>query len=284
MYTFLEDVFDVTRYPAGETHLKLAKPAGKEALYAAAYGSKLVIECHAYDMNGLLLVKAADTSLKAMGINATFFVPYFPFAREDRRHHRADGQELLIAMEFLQGTNLVIVDPHSEVAGTIPHISQEDAVRCLDNEVGLTRNSPAIVIPDAGAAKKAYEWKPVGQVPIMGYKKRDASSGSLSGFGVHFNSNLNNCPVLIVDDICDGGGTFLGLADVVKAKGAGKLTLAVTHGLFTKGPEALTRDGYFDRLVTFRSPWTDPRRVGSVRGLETVPFQKLWKQAQGNIR
>ena len=53
-----------------------------------------------------------------------------------------------------------------------------------------------------------------------------------------------NC--LIVDHICDGGGTFIGLAEELKKKNAGKLFLAVSHGIFNKGFDDLKCfDGIF---------------------------------------
>jgi ribose-phosphate pyrophosphokinase len=55
---------------------------------------------------------------------------------------------------------------------------------------------------------------------------------------------------LIVDDICDGGGTFIGLAAELKNKNAGKLYLAVSHGIFSKGFDSLK---CFDKIFTTNS-------------------------------
>jgi len=54
-----------------------------------------------------------------------------------------------------------------------------------------------------------------------------------------------------VDDICDGGGTFLGLATALKEKNAGKLSLIVSHGIFSKGFEELNKS--FDTVFTTNS-------------------------------
>ena len=54
--------------------------------------------------------------------------------------------------------------------------------------------------------------------------------------------------ILIVDDICDGGGTFLGLAQELKAKNAGNLYLAVSHGIFSRGFEDLEK--VFTKIYT----------------------------------
>jgi ribose-phosphate pyrophosphokinase len=89
-------------------------------------------------------------------------------------------------------------------------------------------------------------------------KHRDVKTGQLSGFKVQ-SDDMQGRDCLIVDDICDGGGTFLGLAEALKAKGAGRLYLAISHGIFSKGVEPLTT--VFDHIFT-----TD-----SIRNWENTP-------------
>ena len=72
----------------------------------------------------------------------------------------------------------------------------------------------------------------------------------MSGFAVYSN-DLKGATCVIVDDICDGGGTFLGLATELKAKNAGELILIVTHGIFSKGLESLT--SVFDKIYSTNS-------------------------------
>ena len=62
----------------------------------------------------------------------------------------------------------------------------------------------------------------------------------LTGFKVYA-EDLKGCDCLIVDDICDGGGTFIGLANELKNKNAGKLYLAVSHGIFSRGFDDLEK-------------------------------------------
>jgi ribose-phosphate pyrophosphokinase len=69
-------------------------------------------------------------------------------------------------------------------------------------------------------------------------KKRDPETGKLDGFSIYDydpNPNSNGTELLIVDDICDGGGTFVGLAKKLREAGAKKVHLFVTHGIFSKG-------------------------------------------------
>ena len=66
-----------------------------------------------------------------------------------------------------------------------------------------------------------------------------------------------------MDDICDGGGTFLGLADELRKRNAGPLHLAISHGIFSKGTEVLRQK--FDRLFT-----TDSIRSTDEIGVERI--------------
>jgi phosphoribosylpyrophosphate synthetase len=51
--------------------------------------------------------------------------------------------------------------------------------------------------------------------------------------------SIDKRDILIVDDICDGGATFIELAKIIKPMNPSSLTLFVTHGIFSKGFEPL---------------------------------------------
>ena len=105
-------------------------------------------------------------------------------------------------------------------------------------------NDPNIVLvaPDAGAAKKIFHLASELNISeiITCEKKRNVNNGELSDFKIHADDIKNkNC--LIIDDICDGGRTFVGIAKALKNKNAGKIYLAVSHGIFSNGFEKLKR-------------------------------------------
>jgi ribose-phosphate pyrophosphokinase len=124
-----------------------------------------------------------------------------------------------------------------------------------------------IVIPDNGASSRVMSLTGAG-TGLTGhyihqcYKKRDPQTGALSGFQVPM-SGLKGRDLLIIDDLCDGGGTFVGLAKALKAHVASKVFLFVTHGIFSKGlplegiDHVYTTDSYDaapeGRSKTFRS-------------------------------
>jgi ribose-phosphate pyrophosphokinase len=88
--------------------------------------------------------------------------------------------------------------------------------------------------PDAGAQDR-YKGL-VGEAfnVLTGKKKRDSQTGKLSGFEI--NSGVRKSDNIIIwDDLCDAGGTFIGQYNVLKELGYKKIGLYTTHGLYTKG-------------------------------------------------
>ena len=79
-------------------------------------------------------------------------------------------------------------------------------------------------------------------------KTRDVATGKIDGFEVYSGQLDNTKPCIIVDDICDGGGTFIGLAKQLNLKGGGDLYLAVSHGIFSNGLQTL--NDYCKRIYT----------------------------------
>ncbi|MCV6630794.1 MAG: ribose-phosphate diphosphokinase [Flavobacteriaceae bacterium] len=224
-------------FPGGEPHIEIEPLQDTKTA---------VCICHRignFEDFGFLLL--AIGALKRMGIRSiSAFIPYFPAARQDRVTTPGTALSVKVYADILnqQGLDqLLIFDPHSEVTTAVLQ-----APTVLSNHIfiqELLQELPPdlyIVSPDAGAQKKIYELGGYLQdyEVIEAGKKRDVKSGKLSGFRVYA-EDLEGRDCLIVDDICDGGGTFIGLAAALKAKNAGNLYLAVSHGIFSKGLEPL---------------------------------------------
>lgn len=245
-----EDLFSVMHYPAGESHVELVKRPSDRVVY--------IIAGRVNNFESLMNCVTGHRILVRQGFAPEWFIPYFPFGRHDRRIDKNDGLELGLAMEMAAELNPVTLDPHSDVLGQMRHIPQAEVVKLWEDKGMFPNGDVVFVIPDAGATKKAFTWLN-GRPAVQGFKHRDMRTGKLSGFGLapsaeNFLLKGTNC--VIVDDICDGGGTFLGLADVLKDYGVDTLTLAVTHGLFTQGTNHLFEK--FDNIVStgfHRSDW-----------------------------
>lgn len=97
-------------------------------------------------------------------------------------------------------------------------------------------NLMSLVAPDAGALKKTEELARRFKVPFArADKKRDPITGKLSGAVVYCDAHIGKKNFLIVDDICDGGRTFLSLEPLLREYTDGQVNLYVTHGIFSAG-------------------------------------------------
>jgi len=258
VYASLDELFERFSYPAGESHIRLRQGVDLSGL--------VTIEADARGFEDLAQIVTADRILRRAGISVRWFVPYFPFARHDRRNDAGDGFELQLALELVNEIDVVVADPHSEVTAQLTHYSQVDSVAAW-RRAGVFDSNPIVVIPDAGAAKKAYDWLDGADV-VQAQKHRDPQTGKLSGFSIPV-ADLKGRPCIIVDDICDAGGTFLGLAEQLQKANAGALSLAVTHGLFTKGTQTLLER--FDSLHSFHLRDKEP-----IEGVQAIPYSDLY--------
>jgi ribose-phosphate pyrophosphokinase len=198
-------------------------------------------------------------------------LPFIPGARQDRLN--SSGDYLFTAKFIAKIINggiferVVVVDPHSEVApALIDNCRVVNLIKGNSCSASLIlgtlkkENYAAVVAPDAGAEKRAKEWSNALGIPVIhAWKTRDISNGKLTGFGHEpIPVDVQGKKMLVVDDICDGGGTFVGLGEVLKKSNI-QVDLFVTHGVFSKGVRHLTQ--IFDKVYTTDTiPQTDDIR------------------------
>lgn len=191
-----------------------------------------------------------DALADRTGVYPELVLPYVPGARQDRRN--PDGDFLFTAKSVAKMVNerklksVTILDPHSDVvAALIDHCRVHTVADILDrnsfHQPFLEPRYAAIVTPDGGAEKRAGGVAQLYNLPLIhAWKKRDTATGKLTGFGIESVDPhlVEDGRFLVVDDICDGGGTFLGLANEMQKQGI-SADLYVTHGIFSQGTKDL---------------------------------------------
>lgn len=206
--------------------------------------------------NDLGLFCLAIDALRRMGVKTiNAFIPYFPAARQDRVMIPGEPLSVKVYADIINSLNLEkiqVFDPHSEVTPALLNncevITNYDFIQKVIKNIG---SEVLLISPDGGALKKIYKVSEyLGGIEVIECSKsRDVKTGKLSGFKV-YSEDLQGKDCLIVDDICDGGGTFIGLAEELKNKNAGNLYLAISHGIFNKGFESLS---VFKKIFTTNS-------------------------------
>lgn len=196
---------------------------------------------------------AVDICRRANVESITLIIPFVPYARQDRIAARGDPFSIRVFANFVNSLNLnrvLMTDPHSEITPALLNNSwvmpqyevARQAVLLLDE---YSVDPIALVAPDLGAAKKIialrahlFERYHTTFPIIQCDKTRDVETGKITDFRI-LDGDPKGFHCLMIDDICDGGGTFLGLSDVLAAAGAGDQSLYVTHGIFSKGIDIL---------------------------------------------
>jgi len=259
-------------FSGGEVHVQFPD-------LPAAAGRGLVAQRVNSSDDLVAVLLAADALRGALpGIALDLLMPYVPYARQDRRMVAGDPLSIRVLADLVNacgfGTVLVL-DPHSDVTAAVidrcHSLPVHDHVAAALDHCGATR----VVIPDAGATKrvhgmlKALGDRGAGVATVQATKTRDlANRGRITGMQLEAGGDVAGQTCLIVDDICDGGRTFLELSKLLRGHGAAAVFLYVTHGIFSHGLEPLLAcpdaEGRLDGVFTTDSIRTRPPTPGLV--------------------
>jgi ribose-phosphate pyrophosphokinase len=190
-------------------------------------------------------------------------VLYFPYSRMDRENdfytfNLKYVAQMINDMNFYE---VIVGDIHSDVAPALinnytGYSSIDILFETFRDEIGISDFS--IMFPDAGAQKRygtgfAYH-------TLVGFKERDFSDGRILGMKV-FGDVHPGKPVVIIDDLCSKGGTFIGAAKALKEAGAGDIYLIVGHCENTIDEGAVFTSGLIKKVYTTDSIYSNPTTI-----------------------
>jgi ribose-phosphate pyrophosphokinase len=218
----------------------------------------------------LELVICANKALRELGIKEVKLeISYLLGARSDRKFETGSVnyiKEVLAPIINMQNfSNVTVLDPHSDVTEA-----------CINNFIKQTQYSHGfitfvlrdyfaggstdyskmrLISPDAGALKKVYDVaESIGykEEIVIASKHRDVKTGKITHTEVPVNVDDLDKDFFILDDICDGGRTFIEIAKALRGKNVtGKIFLVITHGIFSAGLKPLNE--HFDGIYTTNS-------------------------------
>lgn len=196
-----------------------------------------------------MAIAQIKTLIDSYGFSSSLRIKYLLYARQDKEVSNETTFALHTFAKLLNSLKfdeIIIHDPHSPKA--IELIENSRAVYPTKDILQLFEDTRANLIcyPDKGALNKYVPIVP--NLPFMyGDKVRNQTTGEIESYRL-----INSCKdmnVLIVDDICDGGATFIGLADLLIKNGAKEVNLFVSHGIFSRGLRPLF-DAGIKRIFT----------------------------------
>lgn len=184
----------------------------------------------------IALLLAADAFKRAYGkAPKAVHIGYLGYARQDRVCNAGEPFSLKVICDLINSVGfkrVFVTEPHSIVA---PALLNNCSVIPMSDFASEIVGNYTIIAPDAGAEKRAYEVAKIrDEQVVVALKHRNPSTGDITSVQL-YSDDLGGKDCLIVDDICDGGATFIQLAKKLKERSSGKIKLFVAHGLFTRG-------------------------------------------------
>jgi ribose-phosphate pyrophosphokinase len=192
------------RFPDGELRVELLQSVRGHDVY--------VIQPTSHDVDGRVmeLVFLADACRRAGVARLTAVLPYFGYARQDRRASGREAVGARIMASLIEGagfSRIVTIDLHTPAIEGFFRIPVEhlSVTRLLASAIHATRDS-VIVAPDLGAVKLAERYQAILQVPVVVLHKT-----RLTGSEVALRSiigNVKDRAPIVVDDMITTGGTI----------------------------------------------------------------------------
>lgn len=267
----LEDVsaeetigFKRLMFHGGEAHIKLLSPIDDEVLIEAQLkNSGYVME----------LFMATDALRRAGAKEISLLAPYIPYSRQDRVMVPGEPLSIKVLAQMLNAQNYKAVytlDNHSSVATALidrcGEIDSRPLIMDLCDKQEFKNHvkywDAVLISPDAGASKKIHAIsRTLRREVVQAMKIRDVNTGEITETRVYID-DLKGKDCLILDDICDGGRTFIELAKALKLKNAGKIVLYVSHGIFFWGLSELLE--HIDRIFTTNCFREDAQVLGNI--------------------
>lgn len=219
--------YEIKKYPDGTQYVKVNK-----------FVDELVFNINSYeDLWTLNQIKDVyNHNHKEVGL----YIPCLLDAQADKRFNPDESSGLKLVCEFINSMKFKYVKvfhPHNPevveaLLNNVAVVDNTDFILKVLENLNLTNGEINLMSTDAGGFKPLMkladkiQWE--GEV-YSASKSRKHEDGKSKLIQEIDKQDFNSKDILIVDDICVYGGTFIGLAKMLKERNCGKLYLAVSH-------------------------------------------------------
>jgi ribose-phosphate pyrophosphokinase len=246
---------EVRRFPDGELTVRLTESVRRREVFVVQPTSPPVND-HLVE-----LLAFADACRRSAAARIVAVVPYYGYARSDKRHGRREPITASLVAHVLEAAGVdqvLTMDLHTtQIEGffRIP-VDSLSAVPVLCSALREELPSGAVVVsPDAGRVALATEYAEALDVPLVVLHKR-RESGTETRV-THIVGDVRDRACIVVDDMISTGGTIVeSVTALCRAGARPRFTVAATHGLLLKDARARMAEAGVERVVV-----TDTVRV-----------------------
>jgi ribose-phosphate pyrophosphokinase len=233
---------------------------------------------HPVDFNLMQLLLMIDAFKRASAWRITAVIPYYPYARQDRKDRpRVAISAKLVAdlLETAGSSRVLTLDLHApQIQGyfniPVDHLFASPVLVEYFQKMHL--GPMTIVSPDAGGVERARYFAKRMDAPLAIVDKRriDVNVSEV----MNLIGDVSGRPALIIDDIIDTAGTLVKTAEALLDNGATKVFAACTHPVLS-GPaaERITKSAIEEVVVADSVPLNEAaRKVSKIKVLSVAPL------------
>ena len=238
-----------------------------------------IIQPTSYPVNDNLmeLMVMADALKRASARHITAVVPYYGYARQDRKTRGREPITAKLVANLMQTsgiTRLVTIDLHAgQIQGffdvPVDHLYGASILAKYINEKNL--EDVIVVSPDLGGVTRARDLADRIGAPIAIIEKKRPEPGVAKVMNLIGDVKGKNC--IIVDDIVDTAGSLVEGAKALKEFGAKSVMAAVTHAVLTDpASERIGNSNIKELIVTNTMPLPENCKLDNVTQLSVAPL------------
>lgn len=262
---------EIERFPDGELSVRLLDPVRRREVFLVQPTSPPVNE-HLVELLAL-----ADACRRAAAAHITAIIPYFGYARSDKRHGRREPIMASMVAHLMQAVSIdhiVTIDMHAPQIEGFFHIPVDSltAVPALSNTLrGQLPADTVVVCPDAGAMRMATRYaQRLGTSVVVLHKQRETGTATAV---THLVGDVRGRACLIVDDMISTGGTMAeSIAVLLEAGARPEITIAATHGLLLPGARDKLRHAAVREVIVTDTVPVDTRGWSTLRVASIAPL------------
>jgi ribose-phosphate pyrophosphokinase len=222
------------------------------------------------------------TLKRASAGSVTAIIPYYGYARQDRKSAPRvpiSASDVAILLESAGVDRVVSVDLHcGQIQGFFHNVPCDNLYASIVYvpyfvEKGL--NNAVVVSPDAGGVDRAKRFQEClasqGVNSTMAIiSKQRAEAGVIDTMNLI--GSVDGADAIIVDDLCDTGGTLIKAAELLKEKGAKRVYAAVTHPVFSKNALEKLGGSIIDEMVVTNTISLRDEAPANIKVLSVAPL------------
>ena len=239
---------DIQEFPDGEIAVQLHESVRGGHLFIV---QSIARDPHRYLMELLLIVDAAK---RASARHIVAIIPYFGYARQDRRDRPRVPISAKLVADLLTAagvTQVVTMDLHTEQLQGFFNIPV-DSLHARSRLIEAFRKQKieaeiVVATPDVGSVKLARAYaNDLGTGMVIVDKDRIDATQVKTSIVI---GDVKGKDVLLADDMCSTGGTLVSAAKACQEKGARRVFAVISHGLFVGDSVERIRNSPIEALI-----------------------------------